>query len=430
MRMVYLTAGAAGMYCGSCLHDNSVAKALARRGNDAILVPVYTPILTDQPNASQPKLFYGGLNVYLQQLSPIFRWLPNWSDAFLSSPRLVNWIASRAMGTSASNLGALTVSMLQGEHGRQRKEVRRLTQWLSTLAPDLVIFTNLLIAGCLPAVQRELPGIKSLVVLQGDDVFYNSLVEPYRERALDELRRLAQLVDGFLVHSLDYRQRMSQLLSVSESKFIVSPLTIDAEDLLEIPRSAESSRPQAIGYLARLAPEKGLHFLVDAFIELAKLQGFDSVQLEIAGWLGKQNEQYWNQQKDKLHQAGLDARYRYWGSIDRHQKKQFLTSIDLLSVPTSYADPKGLFALEAMAAGVPFLLPAHGAFPELQQHSAAGRLHQPESVTDLTLALTEMLKDIELTKHLGQRGREYVRDHATSDREAIVIEQFSAQAAD
>jgi hypothetical protein len=31
MRIVYLTAGAAGMYCGSCLHDNALAKALIAR---------------------------------------------------------------------------------------------------------------------------------------------------------------------------------------------------------------------------------------------------------------------------------------------------------------------------------------------------------------------------------------------------------------
>jgi len=423
MRVVYLTAGAAGMVCGSCLHDNSLARALSRRGNDAVLVPVYTPILTDQQNVSQPQLFYGGLNVYLQQLSPVFRWLPKWSDAFLSSPRLVGWIASRAMGTSANNLGALTVSMLRGEQGNQRKEAQRLTEWLSSLAPDLVIFSNLLIAGSLPAIQHTLPKCKSLVVLQGDDIFYNNLVEPYRSAALSELRRLAQVADRFLVHSRDYLHRMSQLLQVSESKFLLSPLSIDADDLLAIEVEASESKPPTIGYLARLTPDKGLHYLVDAFIQLTRVEQYSKVRLEIAGWLGKQYLPYWDEQRTKLSRAGLESQFRYWGTINREEKKKFLASIDLLSVPTSYADPKGLFALEAMAAGVPYLLPSHGAFPELHEMAAAGQLHTPESVTDLIVKLTDMLGHPERTRQLGLAGREYVRTQATSDREAEVIER-------
>ncbi|MEZ6135846.1 MAG: hypothetical protein R3C53_13145 [Pirellulaceae bacterium] len=142
MRIAYLTAGAAGMYCGSCLHDNALAKALIRRGHDALLIPTYTPILTDEDSVSSQQLFYGGLNVYLQQLSPVFRWIPNWADQFLSSPRLVGWVASRGMETSARNLGALTVSMLKGKRGSQRKEVRRLCAWLKQFDPH-VIFKSL-----------------------------------------------------------------------------------------------------------------------------------------------------------------------------------------------------------------------------------------------------------------------------------------------
>ncbi|RMF37595.1 MAG: glycosyltransferase family 1 protein, partial [Planctomycetota bacterium] len=94
MRIVYLTAGAAGMYCGSCLHDNSLVRALQRMGHDAVLLPVYTPILTDQEDVSRKELFLGGVNIYLQQVAPIFRRLPKWADAFLNWPPLVRWVAS------------------------------------------------------------------------------------------------------------------------------------------------------------------------------------------------------------------------------------------------------------------------------------------------------------------------------------------------
>ena len=53
MRITYITAGAAGMYCGSCMRDNTLVAALARLGHEALLVPTYTPIRTDEEDVSQ-----------------------------------------------------------------------------------------------------------------------------------------------------------------------------------------------------------------------------------------------------------------------------------------------------------------------------------------------------------------------------------------
>ena len=176
-------------------------------GHDVVLLPTYTPILTDETSVSSDRLFFGGLNVYLQQISPVFRWLPKWTDQFLSSPQLVNWVASKAMGTSAKQLGALTVSMLQGSDGKQRKEVSRLCDWLVTQQPDIAVFSNLLIAGCIREIKSRV-GCPVVVMLQGDDIFFESLVEPYRTSALQLLRELAQQVDLFIVHSHYYGERM------------------------------------------------------------------------------------------------------------------------------------------------------------------------------------------------------------------------------
>jgi glycosyltransferase involved in cell wall biosynthesis len=417
LRIVYLTAGAGGMFCGSCLHDNDVAKMLMRKGHEAILIPLYTPIRTDQSNASEELLFYGGINVYLQQLSPLFRWLPRRFDGLLNSPKLVSWFASRAAATSAKKLGALTVSMLKGEDGHQRKEVLRLCGWLKQVEPDAIVFSNLLISGCMSTIQNSLPGTQLAVMLQGDDIFYENLPEPYRSEALEQMQMLAGIADVLLVHSKDYRDRMGQLLRVAPERIVVCPLSIDAKDLLGIKRES-SNRPATVGYLARIAPEKGLHLLVDAFIQLKSQGQIPDARLQIAGWLGKQHQDYWNTVEEKLKNAKLEEHYKFWGTIDRQQKIEFLSSIDLISVPTTYREPKGLFALEAMAAGVPYLLPAHGAFPELHARAQAGRLHAPENVGDLASSLAEMLTDIQGTRQLAEACRNYVRQYATPELEA------------
>ena len=53
MRVVYLIAGAGGMYCGSCLRDNRLAATLIKQGRDVVLVPLYTPIRTDEADVSE-----------------------------------------------------------------------------------------------------------------------------------------------------------------------------------------------------------------------------------------------------------------------------------------------------------------------------------------------------------------------------------------
>ncbi len=411
------------MYCGSCLHDNALCKALLKLGHDALLVPIYTPILTDEENVSSNRLFYGGLNVYLQQTMPLLGKLPAWADSFLSSPKLVSWIAERAMGTTAGDLGALTVSMLKGKDGRQRKEVKRLCDWLQTQTPDVIIFSNLLIAGCIPQIKQQI-GCKTVVILQGDDIFYDSLKEPFKQQAFQELRRLSEQVDLFIVHSQDYGLRMQHMLRFDNQRLAVNPLTIDTADFLDLDLSVRGDYPPTIGYLARLAPEKGLHLLVDAFIDVQ--QALPEARLAIAGWLGKQHTAYWQQQQDKLAEAGLAGSYTYYGSVDRSGKLAFLQAIDVLSVPTPYLEPKGLFVLEALAAGVPYVQPAHGAFPELHARLGGGHLFAPESQHDLAQRLLDTLRNLPLARELGQGGRHNVLEGASTMHEAVSLQGILA----
>src|SRR5215471_10263967 len=111
------------MYCGSCLRDNTLVAALTRLGHDALLVPCYTPIRTDEPDVSQKRVFFGGINVYLQQKLGLFRHTPWFLDRLLDFRPLLRWAGRFAVKTQAQELAELTVSVLEGEHGHQKKEV-------------------------------------------------------------------------------------------------------------------------------------------------------------------------------------------------------------------------------------------------------------------------------------------------------------------
>lgn len=417
MRIAYLTAGAAGMYCGSCLHDNTLAAALTRLGVDIQLIPTYTPIRTDEEDVSLDRVFFGGINVYLQQKLGLFRWLPPVLDRVLDRPWLLRRATARSTAIDPKVLGDLAVSMLRGEHGHQRKEVRRLCRYLASGAkPNLVVLSNMLIGGCIPALKRTLAA-PVLVTLQGDDAFLEHLPEPHRTRAFDEIRTLVGDVDGFLVHSRYYAEFMAGYFGIPPDKLHVVPLGIDTLGFgqPQPPRQDEaatgSARPKTIGYLARLAPEKGLHVLVDAFLELRRMPGMNHVQLRIAGWLGEQNRTFAENQFDKLRAAGLADAFRYVGEVGRRGKAEFLRTLDILSVPTIHREPKGLFVLESLAAGVPVVLPDHGAFPELIASTGGGCLVPPHDPAALAGAIADLVRDEPRRRQYAAAGRQAVHEH-------------------
>lgn len=442
--LVYLTAGAAGMFCGSCMHDNALAKAIQAAGQwDVTLVPTYTPIRTDEEDFSVDQVFFGGINVYLQQKMPWLRWMPNFLDRWLDQPWLIRRLTAKASDTSPKFLGQLAVSMLKGRHGNQRKEVGRLLQWLKREAkPDAIILTNVLIGGCVEDLQRELK-VPVFATLQGDDAFLDILPPPFAQQATALAGLVANRCDGLLVHSECYANYMAKYLSVPREKMHLMRLGIDTAPWSDLPvrssssiapRSSDGShgerqpthsdRPLTLGYLARLAPEKGIHRLIEAFLSLKQQPEFRQLQLRVAGWLGDHRREWFLSHWQKISAAGFGNDASYETELDRSAKSRFLGEIDLLCVPTQHMEPKGLFVLEAMASGVPVVVPASGAFPELLASTGGGRLCLPDAaaqtgtlenaatrsspLVSLEETLRELLLDRSKLQELGKAGRQAV----------------------
>ena len=414
LKIAYLTAGAAGMICGACLHDNTLARALIALGHDVQLIPLYTPIRTDEEDVSTSRIFYGGINMYLQQKSRLFRWLPKWLDRWLDHPRIVQWAAGRSIQIDPQQVADLALSILRGAEGFQKKEVERLAEWLTgDLKPDIVVFSNMLTAGCVPEIKRRMQ-VPVVVTLQGDDIFLREMPQPQQGQALAEIARLAERIDGYIAHSRFYADAMAEYLRLDRERIAVVPLGIETADF---PRQKEETRrggkretggPFTIGYLARLAPEKGLHVLAEAVVRLRKMPQMERVRLKIAGWLGEKHRQYAEDVFRRLREAGLGDGFEYVGEVDRKGKLDFLASLDVLAVPTTYHEPKGLFVLEAMAAGVPVVQPEHGAFPELLAATEGGLLHRPEDADHLAARLHELLTNEALRNQLAAAGQKNV----------------------
>ena len=407
MRIAYITAGAAGMFCGSCMRDNTLAAALIAEGHDALLIPTYTPIRTDEDDVSSPRVFFGGINVYLQQKFSLFRYTPRWFDRLFDFNWLLRWVSRFAVHTQAQQLGDLTISMLQGEHGFQAKEIDKLTDWLANdIKPDIVNLSNLLIAGMAPKLRDRLK-VPILGSLQGDDIFLEMLPTSYRTQAIDLISKHTEAMQGFIATSRYYADFMSEYLRIPRERIDVVQPGIKLKGY-GIP--APTERDPVIGYFARICPEKGLHQLVDAFCILKRMPEAPPCRLHVSGWLGENYRPYFMAQWAKMEKAGVIKDFKYFESPDHSSKVRFLQSIDILSVPTTYREPKGLYVLEAWANGVPVVQPAHGAFPELIEATGGGLLVPPEEPESLASALRHLLDQPAERRRLGQLGHDAVHE--------------------
>jgi glycosyltransferase involved in cell wall biosynthesis len=415
MKIAYIAAGAAGMYCGTCIHDNTLAAALIRKGHDVALIPTYTPIRTDETDVSIDHVFYGGINVYLEQKFSLFRHTPWPIDELLNRPAMLNWLSRFSASTSAKDLGALTVSVLQGEEGRQKKELEKLVKWLKdSYRPDIVELTNSMFVGFAREMKKAL-GVPILCALQGEDIFLDGLIEPYKSQSLQLLQERALDIDGFIAPCQYYADFMGQYLNVPAEKIHVVRLGLNLEGHGQQRSGVGHEPPFVIGYLARICPEKGLHLLVDAFYQLTKQLGADKIRLKVAGYLGKGDEPYFEELRQRIDAWGLTDAFEHWGEVNRNQKIEFLNSLDVLSVPTVYKEPKGLFVLEALANGVPVVLPRHGGFPEWVAETRGGILVEPESPEALAEGLLQLMNDSNERETLGRQGKEAVHRSFNDD---------------
>jgi len=427
MRILSITGGAGSMYCGSCLRDNALATELLRRGHDVVLTPVYTPTRTDERNVSGRQVFFGGISVYLEQHAPIFRRTPRFLDRLWDSDWALRLATKRQLAVDPKSLGELTVSMLRGEHGFQRKEIRKLLDWLKTEERfDVINLPYALLIGLAEPLRREL-GAPVCCTLQGEDLFLDGLAEPYRGEALRLIRDASAQVDVFLPVSQYYLEYMQGYIGVPPAKMRLVPLGINLDGYSM--RPPERSGPFTIGYLARVAPEKGLHVLADAYARLRAAHPAEPARLAVAGYLAPENEAYLNSVRSSMEAAGLAQEFDYRGELDRAGKIAFLRSLDVFSVPATYREPKGLFLLEAMACGVPVVQPRAGAFPEIVEKTGGGIVVPEGDAAALASALADLWRDPARARALGAAGAAGVREHYTAAHMAEAAEAVYAEVA-
>jgi len=418
MRIVQLTPGAGdSFYCENCLRDVALVRAMRKRGHDVLMVPMYLPVQSDRKEELMDvPIFFGGVNVYLQQKWGLFRKTPRWIDRLFDSPWLLRCIGRRANVTSARDLGETTISMLQGEEGRQTKELNRLVDWLSAQEnrPDIVCLSNVLLIGLARRLKAHL-NVPVVCLLQDEDSFLEGLSPDYAEQAWGILAERSGDVDAFIAVSKYYADVMREKLSTEANRMYVVYMGVSLEGYEQ-----RKSRPQVptVGFLSRMCSERGLDILVDAFIVLKKDENLKNARLRIAGGSSGDDKSFVHRIRRQISSCSFISDVDFISDFSRDTKISFLQTLSLLSVPEKKPVACGLYVLEALAAGVPVVQPASGVFGELLEMTGGGVLFEPNNSTALAAAMKKLLLDSDCAQQLGRQGRQAVFEKFNVERTA------------
>lgn len=399
MRIVQILPGSGDrFYCENCVRDNALVRALRDAGHEVVVAPLYLPQGLESPDGvTVTPVFFGGINTYLQQEFALFRKTPRWVDAIFDSAPMLAAAARRAGSVRASELGPMTLSVLKGAEGRQSKELARLVEHLAALPrPDVVHLSSALLLGIGAALKDRL-GVPLVCSLQDEDTWLDAMEEPDRGLCWAAMSAAARRADALTAPSRHFADRMRERMKL-ESVHVV-PIGVEAG-----PVRPEPAAP-AVGFLARLSESLGLGLLADAYRKLRSQERFRDLRLHLCGGGTADDEPYLEELRESF--GGFDG-IRIFGT---HDRRAFLESVTVLSVPTPGGLAFGTFLLEAMAAGVPVVEPRVGSFPEVLEAAGGGVLYEPNDAATLAGALGGLLTDAPRRAELAARGREGVVKH-------------------
>lgn len=437
MKVTFLTAGTGSYHCGACMRDNTLVTALHRDGHEVALLPMYLPMQLDEemlPQVKEAPIFFGGINVYLQQKFSLFRHTPRWLDKLFNGAGLLRSVAKRSHMTSARVQGEMTLAMLRVEESRLTKELGKLIDWLKHHEkPDLICLSNALLSGLTRELKKQL-NLPVIAFFQGEDTFLDSLPDPFREQSWAEMKERLSEADLLVSPSSFYAKLMADRLGIAVDEIEVLPNGINLDGY----GPAAMEDPPAIGYLARMSREKGLGILVDAYLDFHQAAKHPTCKLKIAGSCTAGDEDFVQEQKNKLEAAGLSSLVEWQPNITREEKEEFLRGLTLFSVPVTYPEAFGLYLIEAMASGVPVVNPDASSFSEIAATTGGGIPVPPGDPAALARGWEHLLNDPEALRAIGERGRRGVearysvgamKDGFVKLAERVLAAEWAAQSA-
>jgi len=335
--------------------------------------------------------------------------MPSFVEHALDSKSVLNMAARKAGSTRAKGLEEMTISMLLGEDGGQKEELERLVDWLAEeVKPDVVHLSNALLLGLARQIKQRLK-VPVVCSLQDEDVWVDAMEDHYRKEVWDLMSERGKDVDMFIPVSDYYSAEIRKRMDIPVSKMQTVHLGVDTADYS--PKPITEKEP-VIGYLSRMCEDNGLEILVDAFVKLKRDPKYSKVKLKITGGKTHDDLFFIKTQKWMISERGLENDVYWVEEFEGEERQKFFDSVRLMSVPVYKGEAFGLYQLEAMAAGIPMVQPAVGAFPEVINTSGGGVIFSsPYGPTQLAEALASLILNDEKLQELSIAGLAGVKQH-------------------
>ncbi|OLT55338.1 glycosyltransferase [Cellulosimicrobium sp. CUA-896] len=173
-----------------------------------------------------------------------------------------------------------------------------------------------------------------------------------------------------------------------------------------LPRVPRTGRLR-VAYVGRVIPDKGVHVLLDAVAR----RGRDDVEVTVVGRPGFARDAPLTpyEQELRTRAASSPAPVRFASFVDRDALPRLLAAADVLVVPSVWAEPFGLTALEGMAAGAAVVASDVGGLPEAV--GDAGVLVPPGDTDALAAALAAFADDEGALERARAAAVRHARDH-------------------
>lgn len=372
------------------MRDSKYFEALRKLGVDVVKIPMYLPLFADEHDIEDIPVFYGAISIYLKQRFPIFKKAPAWFDKLLNSKPMLKLAASLAGSTRAKGLEEMTISMLQGEQGKQHEELEFMTDWIRDhFKPDVIHISNALLLGLAKRLKEKL-NVSIICTLQDEDTWVDVMTEQSREKVWKLMFENARYVDRFISVSKYFTQVIHNKMQLPENKISSIHIGVDLADYKPV---NSEDKPRNIGFISRMCYENGLDILVDAFIKIKKQPEYEDVKLILTGGQTGDDKPFLKRIKKRFKENGLLASVDYHKSFEDEGRQHFFAKTSIISVPVRNGEAFGIYIAEAMASGIPVVQPALGAFPEIIGQTGGGIIYEKNTPENLASSLKALLDD-------------------------------------
>ncbi len=326
------------------------------------------------------------------------------------------------------------------------------------LQPDVVYVHNLFDGRVLQALGK--PGRSYALLMYIHDHYLTCLTElraRHDEKNVCQERLfsncLKQIAKGVCVkrhadrsystEDLQARKQLLESIRYSDALVVISPYMKEvlqsnmpavADRIHILPRQirqpahppVRSARDAVhIGYVGRIAHEKGLHVALDALRHLPVNQ---PISFSVAGV--QENKAYWEQcrvEMKEIQRAKPTIRLRYLGDLSYEGVDRLYGSLDILLVPTIWAEPFCATGAEALAHGVVVIASEIGGIPTYLKDGETGILAPPRDAKALSAALERVMKEPRASARVQENGRSLIATQFTSEKHFEALRNLVGQ---